>query len=78
MREIAFEKLSFGATFLSLAVILVYLSLAWEAARAGDAFFAHPYRAAELVSDVAMKGLLLSVLLGLGFDRYLKRAQRHK
>jgi len=72
MRHQKTEKLSFGAMFLSLVFILLYLALAVESAREEAVFWEHSHRAVALVAEGAMKGLLLTVLMGLGFDLYMK------
>ena len=72
MRQRKLEKTSFIALGLSLFFILVYLALAVESARAGGEFWEHSHRAVRLVSESAMRGLLLTAILGLGFDMYTK------
>lgn len=76
MRAITFEKMSFGAIFLSIAMILVYLALALELANGGDIFFEHSHRAAALVAACAMRGMFLTALLGLGLDWYMKKTRQ--
>ncbi|MBQ4120668.1 MAG: hypothetical protein IJD35_01500 [Clostridia bacterium] len=74
MRHQKLEKLSFGAMFLSLVLILFYLALAVESAREATVFWEHSYPAASLVAERAMKGLLLTALMGLGLDWYMKKS----
>ena len=69
------ETLSFGAMVLSLFFVLVYLALAVESARAAGAFWADSRLAATLVAQCSMKSLLLTVLMGLGLDWYMKKRQ---
>lgn len=73
MRDQKMERLSFGAIFLSLVVILLYLALSVESAREQGAFWDVSHRAATAVATRAMKGLFLTALLGFSFDWYLKR-----
>ena len=77
MRGATLEKLSFGAIFLSIVMIFVYLALALELANGGDVFFEHSHRAAALVAACAMRGVFLTALLGLGLDWYMKKQTRH-
>lgn len=72
MRHKKLEKVSFAAMFLSLVFILLYLALAVESARGADVFWEHSHRAVSLVAEGAMRGLLLTALMGLGFDLYMK------
>lgn len=77
MRKERFENLSFVVVFLSLCFILFYLALALESARGAGDFWLDSQRAAEVVASFSMKGLLLTVLLGLGLDWYLKKTQEY-
>ena len=77
MKKERFENLSFAAVFSSLCFILFYLALALESARGAGDFWLHSQRAAEVVASFSMKGLLLTVLLGLGLDWYMKKSQEY-
>lgn len=72
MRKDGLERTSFIAVFLSLVLILLYLAVALESARDGDIFWEHSHRAVTLVAEHAMKALLLTLLMGFGFDLYTK------
>lgn len=74
MPNIAFEKLSFGAVFLSLVAVLCYLAVALESARNGNVFSACSHCVQSLVAEHAMKGLLLTAILGFSLDFYLKKS----
>ena len=77
MKHDTVEAPSFAALFLSLCMILFYLAFALEAARGAGDFWLDPPRAASFVAGQAMRGLLLSALMGLGWDWCMKKTQMY-